>query len=359
MGGTPHRFAIAYALWVSRYVRGEQDQALGAAREMMTLSQLEGAPVEQRVAALRALAIQLMITGEAAQCLALFEQAAALVGPQRPAPGQRGVMAQRYAADPWIAARLHHALTLLSQGQVDAAVLMNDEAVAEAAGMNHPHTLCTALGHRAIQGVMCHDAPRTVAAATELLALAEEHDLLMWKGYGNLLHGCGCALAGRFGAAAPLMEAGFLHLARTQTGAMMGVHHGIYACVLAQLGRFEEAAVHAAAVRAELSNGSERFFWPECLRLLGHYLLLCTDSSSDQVMQNFEQAMQIAAGQGTRAWHLHAALSTARVLADRGDTAGVRALLAPALQGLVPTNSLRAIGQAQQLLAAQDSTPSH
>jgi predicted ATPase len=275
-----------------------------------------------------------MITGAPAAASESFEQAEGLAKVLRHQSRERRMaIAHRFAADPEIATRFHVCLTHWCLGRIDQAYDVAAQAVAAARAMGHAHTLGHALAHGAIFAVICRDVDAALALGTETIEFAEKHDMELWKGYGCMLKAYALALKGDVAGSAPLMERGFAYMARTQTGAMVPLHHAMHACTLAALGRVEEAAHHAEIVREELRSGSERYFWPECQRLLGDYLRLFPGSSGSQIESSYAAALATARGQGAKSWELYAATSQARLWAERGERRRALDLLRPLREG--------------------------
>jgi predicted ATPase/class 3 adenylate cyclase len=349
MDDAPRRFSILYATWVALYVRGEQDKALEVARSMLERS--HGAGNEgHRLSALRALAISQMITGAPAAAAESFARARELgEALRRGSREQRIAVADRFAADPEIATQFHVSLTLWSLGRVAEARALAGNAVAAARAMAHAHTLGHALAHGAIFAVVCREAGEAEALSAEAIEFARKHDMALWQGYGSILHGYALALKGEAARSAGFMDRGFAALARTHTGAMVPLHRARHACTLAALGRLAEAETQAALVRAELSAGSERYFWPECQRLLGDYLRLCS-APRDEIEAAYSAALALARAQGARGWELGAAVSLARHWAEAGGRRRALDLMLPLCAELPDMRDLPAYREAAVLL---------
>lgn len=332
MGGGPYDFSILYPTWVAHYVGGEQDKALETGHIM-----LEAARVDldegHRLAGLRALAISQMITGAPATAAETFEQARQLAETLSPQTReQRIAVADRLGADPEIATQFHICLTLWSLGRVDEARTLANQAVAAARELGHAHTVGHAVTHGAIFAVVCRDADRALELSTESIAFAGKHEMELWKGYGPILHGFALALKGDAAGSVRFMETGFAFIARTQTGAMVPLHRAMQARTLASLGRFDEAQHQADSVLQELRGGSERYFWPECRRLLGDYLRLCPGAQREQIEAAYAGAYAIAHRQGTPSWELYAATSLARWWAEQRQPGKALDLMVPLLK---------------------------
>ena len=329
MGDAAQRFSVSYAMWVAYYVRGDHARAFDIAQSMLRRARRERSDARM-LSALRALGISQMITGEPATAHATFERAQQLAEiVQQQSREHRIAVAHRFAADPEIATQFHVALTLWALGHVDRAGALVARTVDAARSMGHAHTLGHALAHGAIFAVVARNADDALRLSAETIAFADEHDMDLWRGYGSILNGYALVLAGEMARAVPVMESGFVHLARTETGTMVPVHHAVHAYALATLGRFEEAAREAAMVQDELHSGAERYFWPECLRWLGDYLKLAPHARRADAESAYADALAQARKQRAMSWELCAATSLAGLWAEQGERDKAVALLAP------------------------------
>ena len=360
MGDAPHRFTVSYAMWVAYYVRGEHAEALGVARDMLQRAQHDHSE-GRMLTALRALGIGQMITGELLAAQATFEEAQKLAHVQQQQSREKRIaVAHRFAADPDIATQFHVALTLWALGHVDRARELAARAVVAARAMGHVHTLGHALAHGAIFAAVMRDADEARRLGMETIAFAEEHDMDLWRGYGSILYAYALVLSGETAQSIPIMERGFRHLERTQTGAMVPAYHAVHAYALASLGRFDEAALEAAVVQRELRSGSERYFWAESLRWIGDYRRLVPQVSLPAVEEDYAQALSLARSQRAKSFELGAATSLAQLLAERDERDRGISLLAPLLgtftEGL-DTPGLRAAAALLSALRSGEAPP--
>ena len=135
----------------------------------------------------------------------------------------------------------------------------------------------------------------------------------------------------------------------TQTGHSVPVHYAVHARALASLGRFDEAERYAAMVRTELASGSERYYWPECQRLLGDYRRLCPGREPVEVESAYRKALAFAREQGAKTWEFYAAISLAGWWAEPGQAGPAADLLATSCAGLTEGRSLPAWKEAEML----------
>jgi predicted ATPase len=222
--------------------------------------------------------------------------------------------------------------------------------VSAARAMGHAHTLGHALAHGAIFAAVARETQEALSLSEETMAFADEHDMDLWRGYGAILHGHALVLAGRASQAIVPMERGFALLERTQTGTMVPAHHAIHAFALASLGRFDEASREVAIVQGELQSGSERYFWPHCLRWLGDSCRLAPGDGPSEAQPLYARGLALAREQGARSWELVVATGLARLLAEDGDGRRAAGLLEPLLADFAAERDCAPVHEARALL---------
>lgn len=349
MRDAPHRFSVFYAVWVARYIRGEHDNALDTAATMVREAERDGSN-SHLLTALRSLAMSQVITGAPTLALDSFDRARVLAASLRPRSRQERIaLADRFSTEPDIATGFHLGLTLWSLGRIDAARSVVADALASARALGHIHTLCHALAYSSVIAAFDRRVDEALALSAESMDFAGRHELEMWKGYGSIIHAHARSEAGDAEGSIREMEDGFARLARTQTGHSVPVHHAVHARALASLGRVDEAERYAAMVRAELTSGSERYYWPECQRLLGDYRRLCPGREPAEVESAYLKALALARAQGAKTWEFYAAISLAGWWADHGKPGPAADLLATSCAGLSEGRNLPAWKDADML----------
>ena len=95
-------------------------------------------------------------------------------------------------------------------------------------------------------------------------------------------------------------------------------------------------------------------YWSDAFlhRLRGEILLKRDPANAAPAEDAFLTAVAVAQQQKARSFELRAALSLAKLCQSTNRAADARAVLAPALEGLVPTSEFPEIAEAQTLLAA-------
>lgn len=349
MSDAPHRFSVFHAVWVALFIRGEHDKALEAAGSMVREAERDGRD-SHMFTALRSLAMSQVSTGASALALEAFERTLTMSAslPQR-SREERITLADRFATEPDIATGFHRGLALWCLGRIDAARSVVVEALASARALGHVHTLCHALAYSSVIAAFNRSVDEALALSAETIDFASRHELEMWKGYGSIIHAHALALNGDADRSIRVMEDGFAWLARTQTGHSVPVHYAVHARTLASLDRFDEAGRYATMVRTELTSGSERYYWPECQRLLGDYLRLCPGRDPAEVEAAYLSALSLAREQHAKTWEFYAAISLARLWADQGKAGQAADLLGTSCVRLTEGRSLPAWKEAEAL----------
>ena len=108
------------------------------------------------------------------------------------------------------------------------------------------------------------------------------------------------------------------------------------------------AAVDAGLAIAE--DTGEHYTDPYLYRLRGEIFLMQSPGDSVPAEETFQTAIAIANRQGARGYTLLASLSLAKLYQSNGRRDDARAILAPALEGFLPTPEMPEIAEAQALL---------
>jgi len=312
LGETGRLVRTLFGLYSNRIVRGETRMALRLAERCQRVSASGRDPVD-RLLAHRAKGTALMQLGELGEARAELEAIPALYVADR----DRGLAAQ-CITDPCASGLSLLALVLWKLGYPDQARRTAIEGAKRAAELGHANTTGHLLCHAGAElSQFLRDEPSARRYGEAARIVAAEHDMPMWRGYGQIACGWADAEAGRLNEGLALVRQGAEEL-----DALGAVFHRTYHfCVLAEIqGRLGEPENGIQMLRAgyeEIARTDIRLFEAELHRLEGE-LRLRAQQPVDLAEACFNEALAIARRQQARSSELRAALSLARLRQEQG-----------------------------------------
>jgi len=261
-------------------------------------------------------------------------------------------LAISFTADVGIAALCNWAWALWHRGYPDQAADAADQALQHARQSAHVPTLAYALIHLCIKAALERRAAEAEHRTDEAVALAKEHGLAMWSGYGLMLQGWALSQrAGQSEAAVERIRAGLAATRETAARNWEPFCLGLLAEALAATGEIEEGLLVLAEAFATADTSGQKGTDAELHRLRGD-LLRCSQSPNwIEVEACFRTALAIAREQGTRGFELRAAASLARLLGKQGRRDEARDLLAPVYRSFSEGFDMPDLKEAKALLA--------
>lgn len=313
-----------FGLASNRVVRGETRAALRLAERCRAAALRRQDPVD-RLLAHRARGAALMQLGALAEARAEFEAIPVLYDPAR----DRG-LAARCVTDPRASGLSFLAIVLWLLGYPDQARRTAGEASSRAADLGHAnttgHVLCHGGGGELAQ--LLRDVPAARACADRVMALAAEHDMPMWCGYGRVLHGWTLAEEHHPSEGLSLVRQGIDELDALGTRFHRTWQLGILAGIHARLGDPAMGLAVLEEALDEVVQTEVRLFEAELHRQAGELRWLAGRPAAEAEL-SFAQALAVARRQGAWSFELRAAMSLARLWRDQGRCAEARDLLAP------------------------------
>ena len=295
----------------------------------------------------RAAGITCWFAGEYREARDHFERALALFQ-----PGRDDDLAFRFGHDPGVAAMAYLAIASWPLGDVDRAISLIDRMQTRMADLTHVGTLALGRMHAALFELMRGDRARAAPNAFELVRLAREHDLTMWRAFGVFLEGWATAASGAPGGGLEDMRRGVELLREQNVLFFDGLLKIALAEAEARAGDPDRAVAILDEALATADRLGYRAFEAELHRARGDILLKRDPANSAPAEEAFLTAIAVAKQQGTRSFELRAALSLAKLYQSTGRPADAHAVLAPALEGFAPTPEMPEIAEAQALLVA-------
>ena len=342
----PERLAADYGLWIGSYVRGELPEMRAHAAAF--LSDVEARPDSPEAGvAYRLAGITYWFAGEYREARDHLERALALFQ-----PGRDDELTFRFGLDPGVAVMVNLANASWPLGEVDCAISLIDRMEARLADFTHGGLLAFGRMYSALFDLMRGDHARARPKAFELARLAREHELTMYGAFGAFLEGWVTAASGAVGGGLADMRRG-VELLRDQN-----VRHfdGLVKIALAEAEARAGDPARAIAILddalATCDRMGNRAFEAELHRTRGEILVRRDPGIPAPAEEAFLTAIAVAKQQGTRSFELRAALALVKMYQSTGRPVDAHAVLAPALEGFVPTSQMPEFAEAQALLAA-------
>jgi tetratricopeptide (TPR) repeat protein len=264
-------------------------------------------------------------------------------------PGRDDDLAFRFGLDAGVAGLFCLAIASWPLGDVDHAISHFENAQARLAATPHVGTLAYGRQHSAIFALMRRDRKHGAQDAPELARLAREYDLVMFSPFAVFLNGLATAESAP-AAGLQDMRRG-IELLREQNILMFD---GVLKVALAEAEARAGDPARAVAILDEAIETCERTsyraFHADLHRARGEILLKRDPANPAPATQEFQAAIDIARQQGARSYVPLASLSLAKLYQSTARPAEAHAVLAPALEGFLPTPEMPEIAEAQALL---------
>jgi predicted ATPase len=199
------------------------------------------------------------------------------------------------------------------------------------------------------------DLGRAAPNAVELVRLAREYDLPMWRAYAVFLDGLAKAESGAPVEGLDDMRRGS-ELLRKQNVLYDGLLKIALAGAEARAGDIDRALAVLDEALATSERTGHRAFEAELHRVRGNMLLKRDPADPAPAEEALQAAIAVAKQQGTRSFELRAALALAKLYQSTGRSADAYAALAPAVEGFAPTQEMPEIAEAQTLVGVLSQT---
>jgi predicted ATPase len=341
------QLSVFYGLWVGSFIRCE----IALAREVSPAAlQIAESHPNTAVAAVayRLHGLLYWFEGDFTTARQFLERSLALFDPERDRE-----LAFRFGQDIGVAFMNYLAFAIWPLGQTARAQQLQTDAVARARRTEHVSTLAYEACYRAMFEMMRHDPAAAAPFAAEVVQLAKTHHLQMYKGYGGALNGWArAAYLGELAEGMAEMRQGLDELRQIGINLITPLIQGRLASLEAKSGECEGALARVDQSLADSAQRENRTFDAELHRIRGEILWKRDAMNTAPAEEAFLTAIAVAQRQQARSFELRAALSLAKLYQATNRTADAHAVLAPALEGFLPTPEFPEIEVAQILLAA-------
>ncbi len=220
------------------------------------------------------------------------------------------------------------------------------------AGLSHATTLALGASLAALFALMRGDRPGARTSVSELARVVREHDLPLFRAFGEFLIGWATVDGGALAEGLEDMRRGAESLRQQNALVFDGIIKIALAEAEARAGDPDRAVAILDEALATVDRTGYRAFEADLNRVRGEMLLKRDPANPAPAEEAFLTAVAVAKRQGTRSFELRAALSLAKLYQSNARTADAHAVLGPALEGLAPTPEMPEIAEAEALLAA-------
>jgi tetratricopeptide (TPR) repeat protein len=346
----PERLAVHYGLWAGSSVRG--DLAEMRAHAEAFLNDVEARPDSPEAGvAHRAAGLTCWFAGDYREARDQLQRALILFE-----PGRDDDLAFRFGLDPGVAAMGWLAIVSWPLGDVDRAISLIDRMQTRMANITHVGTLANGRMYAALFELLRGDRARVAPNTLELVRLAQEYDLKLWRAFGVFLEGWASTASGASGSRLEGMRRGVELLREQNVLWFDGLLKMALAEAEAQVGDPGRAVAVLDETLVTCDRTGYRAFEAELHRARGEMLQKRDPANPAPAEEAFLTAIAVSRQQAARSFELRAALSLAKLYQSSAQPTDAHAALAPALEGFSPTLEMPEIAEAQALLTALAAT---
>jgi predicted ATPase/class 3 adenylate cyclase len=323
VGETPQLFPTLRGLWRFYLSRGAFLTAQELAEQLYRLAQ-RTAVSALLLEAHEILGTTLLFLGHYATAWRHLEQSLARTDPT----AQRALTLRRGEA-PEVRCLAFAAYTLWCLGYPEQALRRNQEALALAQALAHPHSLVQAQHFAAGTHHRLRDVQAVQAQAETLLSLATAQGLPVFVGYGLCWRGWVLAMQGQGAVGLAQIRQGLAAVLATGQAIARMQWLPLLAEVAGHAGQVAEGLHLLAEALGAFEDSGQGHQLTEVYRLQGEFLLRQAVPDAVQAEACFQQALALARRQQAKSWELRAAMSLAQLWQQQGKRAEARELLAP------------------------------
>ena len=323
IGQATELFAVLWGIWGWHLLRGELRLCMDLAAEGLDFAEQYPDPGMRREALFMP-GLTMLYRGDFSGARDHLQQSLAL-GDN---PEQHRAWTVHTGQNSAVTHRCYLFLALWHLGYPDQALRLSEETVALARRIGHLFSLDYSLHHCGWLYLQSRLPARLKAAAEEEITIAAEQGFALWHASGMFFQGAGMLLEGERDRTMPLLVKGLQAWQATGAKLTLTYQFGALGEAYTQQGCFEDALQALEEGLALAEKNDERCHEAELRRLKGELLLVQSRDHDATAEECFQQAIQTARRQQSRAWELRATMSLARLWQRQGRCAEARAALA-------------------------------
>lgn len=351
LGNTPRLFSALWGLWNFSVGCAALQTAHDLSHKLFNMAQSsdDAGRLQQ---AHQAMGATLFYKGEFHEARVQLEQSVALSASElqltksrQDAQERRGIVCHGL-----MSALLWH------MGYPDQALDRLHDTLSRAQALSHSTSIAVTLNFAMFLYLSLRDVDRVYTQATAFIELAHEHGFTHWIATATIAQGWALTMQGDHQAGITQMQKG-IQLWQD----MNFMIHKPYALTLVAeryraIGQTERERESLSEARLLMAKTGERHWQAELIRLEGECLL--TDQGmgdkAQQAEAHFQQALDVARGQGSQSLELRAAISLSRLWWDQDEGEKARHLLSPVYYGFTEGFETADLQEAKALLNELD-----
>ncbi len=327
------RFPVLFGLWLSHLVQGRLLSARELGQQCFTIAKQVGDPALE-VEARRALGATLYYLSEFRTASEHLAVGIELYQPQyHPVP-----TFLHYVADPGMTMLSYSAPLLWCLGYPAQAEARLHEATAISEDRNHPFSDAVLLHFKTVLYQYEGNVANVDTAATEMLAICQEHGFSGWEAVAMVMKGWVLAEQNRSEEGISMIRKGILAWEKTRAEMLLPLFLSLLAQAYQRAGQLSSALQTLDSATAIVKQTGERTHAAELARQQGDlYFLLSKkaqtaskeSTTTKQAEDHFQNALTIARQQYAKSWELRAALSLCELWMTQNRYQDAYALLEP------------------------------
>ena len=335
-------FPVMYGQWVIPYVHGDMKAALRNSERFLRRSEQQE-DIGLRLMGHRIYGSSLVWSGDTVTGSEHLRCALDLYQPEH------DQLAYRFSQHPRTAALAHLCLALQHMGHLDEAMAAGWEAIAQAKRMEHFNSIAYSLCFVSLLIMLRRDIETLQQTAGELLEVAERHNASYWILWAKPMLGWIAAQRGDVEAGIREMHESTAELRKQKANLWVPQTLLLEAEILGGVRQYQRAYSLLDEAEALIEPLDQRFYEAELHRVRG-----CTMISEGRDVSageaHLDRAIAVARSQQSRFLELRAAVSKARLMADRGKTEMACELLARAYRSIPESKDTVDLVEARSLL---------
>ncbi|MFO8082300.1 MAG: adenylate/guanylate cyclase domain-containing protein [Armatimonadota bacterium] len=269
------------------------------------------------------LGFALLHTGDFSRARTNFDEAIAFLTPMSDGP-----LPSLWGFDELVWNLQWRAWTLWFLGYPDQALEEGQKAVARTEGLDHPHSVATALGFGGVGIAMLRREPNRARPYLErVVRLSSQEHLGAYQVLTMAMEGWLRAEKGQMADGIVQLRAGLNAMDSIGVRSLNTCFYGLLAEKCCQAHKIEDGFSAVAEGLTRCRRSGEEIYAAELNRVRGE-LLIVTDAA-DEAEGALRKALEIARGQGAKSLELRAAVSLSRVMKTSGDRDEAREHLQP------------------------------